>query len=380
MAVAAPGTASPPGPEDDRFLGLALSLARRGLGRVWPNPAVGCVLVKDGQVIGRGWTQPGGRPHAETEALARAGAAARGATAYVSLEPCAHHGATGPCADALVRAGIARAVVAVEDPFPEVAGRGIARLREAGIDVAVGGRADEARRVNAGFFSRVERGRPLVTLKLATTLDGRIATRSGESRWITDTEARRQAHGLRARHDAVMVGSGTGLADDPRLTCELPGLEAWTPVRVVIDRRLRLTPVAATAVTARRHPTWLVTREDAPADRVAALRDAGVEVIGLPCDAPGTPDIGRVLRALADRGIGRLMVEGGARLAGSLLAARVVDRLEWFRAGSLIGDDGLAAVTGLAVERLAEQLAFERIAARGVGPDLWESLVATATG
>ncbi len=202
-----------------------LALARRGLGSVWPNPAVGCVVTQDNLPVGRGWTQPGGRPHAETEALARAGDKARGATAYVTLEPCDHQGETPPCSEALIAAGIGAVVIAVEDPDPRVSGRGIQRLRDAGIRVATGLGADEARRLNAGYFLRMTEGRPLFTLKTATTLDGRIATRTGDSRWVTGETARAFGHRMRADHDAVMIGIGTALADSPRLTCRLPGLE-----------------------------------------------------------------------------------------------------------------------------------------------------------
>src|SRR5438093_45669 len=245
----------------------ALALARRGLGNVWPNPAVGCIIVKDGRVAGRGWTQPGGRPHAETEALARAGEAARGATAYVSLEPCSHWGRTPPCADALIAAGVRRVVVALEDPDPRVAGSGLARLRAAGIAVETGLGAAAAAEINAGFFQRVRFGRPLVTLKLASSLDGRIATASGESRWITGPPARDHAHLLRATHDAILVGTGTVLADDPQLTCRLPGLARRSPVRVVIDRHLRIPPSARLIAEARQVPTWVVTFGSADSGR-----------------------------------------------------------------------------------------------------------------
>ncbi len=213
----------------------ALALARRGLGRVWPNPAVGCVLVRDDHVIGRGWTRAGGRPHAEAEALMRAGEAASGATAYITLEPCAHTGKTPPCAEALIGAGVKRAVIAVEDPDPRVSGKGIEMLKEAGMEVAIGIGEKEAKRLNAGFFSRITRGRPLITLKTATTLDGRIATGTGDSRWITGPGARRRGHMMRAMNDAVLTGIGTVLADDPSLTCRLPGLEDRSPVRIVVD-------------------------------------------------------------------------------------------------------------------------------------------------
>ncbi|MGY4803023.1 bifunctional diaminohydroxyphosphoribosylaminopyrimidine deaminase/5-amino-6-(5-phosphoribosylamino)uracil reductase RibD, partial [Teichococcus aerofrigidensis] len=229
MSHAGPPSAA----QDVAQMRAALALAARGLGNTWPNPAVGCVIVKEGVVVGRGWTAPGGRPHAETEALRRAGAAARGATAYVTLEPCCHWGRTPPCADALIAAGVARVVVAMQDPDPRVDGAGLRRLREAGIAVASGMLEAEARALNAGFLKRLASGLPLLTLKLATTLDGRIATRAGESQWITGPAARRAAHALRGRHDAVLVGSGTALADDPDLTCRLPGFAPVPTVRVV---------------------------------------------------------------------------------------------------------------------------------------------------
>ena len=251
-------------PEADlRWMRAAFALARRGLGNVWPNPAVGCVLVSDGRVVGRGWTQPGGRPHAETEALRRAGALARGATAYVSLEPCSHWGRTSPCADALVAAGVRRVVAALEDPDPRVSGSGITRLREAGIAVETGLGAAEAAEINAGFLTLQRLGRPLVTLKLATSLDGKIATVTGESQWITGPPARAYAHKLRAEHDAIMVGTGTVLADNPQLTCRLPGLTVRSPVRVVLDRHLRITSTAHVIAEARQIPTLIVTLRSA---------------------------------------------------------------------------------------------------------------------
>src|SRR5688572_19319773 len=242
---------------DLEHMAAALSLAARNLGQVWPNPAVGCVIVDQvGHVVGRGFTQRGGRPHAETEALKMAGDRAKGSTAYVTLEPCSHHGKTPPCAEALVAAGVKRCVAAIEDPDPRVSGRGLATLRDAGIAVETGVLADRARDLNAGFLTRVTKGRPLVALKLATSLDGRIATRAGESRWITGEEARAYGHRLRATHDAIAVGSGTVLADDPELTCRIPGLEHRSPVRLVFDRRGRI-PVTAKVLT-EVPPTWII--------------------------------------------------------------------------------------------------------------------------
>ncbi len=365
--------------DDDRFMAMALALARRGLGRVWPNPAVGCVLTRDGRVIGRGWTGPGGRPHAETEALVRAQQAdpdrVSGATAFVTLEPCSHAGKTPPCADALIAAGIARAVIAVEDSDLRVSGAGIARLRDAGLVVETGLRAAEARALNAGFFSRVERGRPVVTLKLATTLDGRIASHTGASRWITGGVARDWTHALRAAHDAIMVGSGTVMMDDPELTCRLPGLQHLSPVRVVVDRRLRMPLTARLVQGAKDHPTWLITLANGDADRLDTLRDCGVEVIEVAARDPGIPDLQAGLESLAARGITRLIVEGGAHLAAALIQADLVDRLEWFRAPSLIGADGIPALQAYGVDSLDQQARFRRLDIRSAGEDLWESYV-----
>ena len=347
----------------------ALSLAARGLGRVWPNPAVGCVLVKDGRVIGRGWTQPGGRPHAETEALAHAGAAARGATAYVSLEPCAHHGRTPPCTDALIAAGVARVVAACVDPDPRVAGQGLAKLEEAGIAVAVGLHQQEARALNAGFFSCVEQGRPMVTAKLATTLDGRIATAAGESQWITGPEARAYGHRMRADHDAIVVGVDTVLADDPALTCRLPGLEHRSPVRIVLDRGLRTPPTAALVATAGQTPTWIVTETPGDADQARALAGLGVEVITV----AATADLAAVLAALAGRGLTRVLVEGGGRVHASFFAAGVVDRIAWFRAPLALGGDGLAGIAPLGLGRLADAARLRRTAVRPLGDDVLET-------
>jgi diaminohydroxyphosphoribosylaminopyrimidine deaminase/5-amino-6-(5-phosphoribosylamino)uracil reductase len=345
--------------DDRHFMAVALRLAERGLGSVWPNPAVGCVLVRDGRIVGRGWTQPGGRPHGEVEALRRAGTSALGATAYVSLEPCAHYGRTPPCTMALLQAGIRRVVVATIDPDPRVDGRGIEQLRQAGVEVAVGlGRA-EADAINAGFILRVRANRPLVTLKLATSLDGRIATQSGASQWITGDQARARGHLLRASHDAIMIGSGTALADDPSLTCRLPGLEDRSPVRVVLDQRLRLSPSGRLTTGARTVPTWLFTGADAPERQRHALGALGVDVQVAGPDDSGRLDLREVLAALAARGITRVLVEGGAELAASLLRQHLVDRLAWFQAPMLIGGDGYAAIGALGIDAIADALAVD---------------------
>jgi len=355
---------------DLRSMRAALALARRGLGTVWPNPAVGCVIVKEGRVVGRGWTQPGGRPHGETEALRRAGEGAISATAYVSLEPCCHWGRTPPCVEALIAAGVQRAVVALEDPDPRVAGQGLHRLKTAGLDVETGLCAAEAAEVNAGFFSRLRLGRPLVTLKLGTSLDGRIATASGESQWITGPPARERAHALRATHDAIMVGTGTALADDPQLTCRLPGLAQRSPVRIVIDRHLRMPPSIQLIASAREVPTWVLTSLSADPLRRRALADGGVTVIEIDGDSNGDIDLASALAALGERGITRLLVEGGGRLAAALVRARLVDRLIWAHAPLLIGNDGVPAIADLGLEVLADAPRFERLSTEIVGNDV----------
>ena len=348
----------------------ALALARRGLGISWPNPSVGCVIVKDGHVVGRGWTGRGGRPHGESEALRRAGVAAEGATAYVTLEPCSHWGQTPPCADALIAAGLRRVVVALEDPDPRVAGAGIEALRKAGLTVEIGLCADEATELNAGFLQRVRLGRPLVTLKLATSLDGRIATATGESRWITGPAARDRAHLLRATHDAILVGIGTVIADDPQLTCRLPGLAGRSPVRIVLDRHLRIAPTARLIAEARQVPTWVVTLPSAGKAAEKRLRDAGVEVLAVSPDAAGLIDLAAVLLLLGKRGVTRLLVEGGSRVAAALLRADLVDRLVWLHAPLLLGNDGIPAVESLVRDELAAMPRFERVATEVAGEDV----------
>jgi diaminohydroxyphosphoribosylaminopyrimidine deaminase/5-amino-6-(5-phosphoribosylamino)uracil reductase len=355
-------------------MALALDLAEQALGTTAPNPAVGCVIVAPGadgpRVIARGVTQRGGRPHAETEALARAGSAARGATAYVSLEPCAHHGKTPPCAEALIAAGLARVVIALKDPDPRVQGRGVQRLRESGITVSVGLLADRAAQVNAGFLKRLHQGRPLVTLKSATSLDGRLATHTGSSRWITGDRARVLGHKLRATHDAVMVGSATALIDDPELTCRLPGLETRSPIRIVMDGRLRLPLTAKLVRDAKAVPSWIVTRSDCDPARRRVFEECGVTVIALDQEAPGPVDVAAALAVLGERGLTRLLVEGGAHLAGALLQKGLVDRLAWFRGNALIGGDGHPAVAAFGVHDIGDAPRWRRAGGLALGNDV----------
>lgn len=333
---------------DKRHMRTALALSRRGHGNVWPNPAVGSVVVgADGMVVGRGWTQPGGRPHSEAIALQRAGASAKGGTLYVTLEPCNHYGKTPPCTEAIIAAGISRVVGTLEDPDPRVSGSGYDRLRQAGITVELGLMADEARLANAGFFNRLLNGRPWVTLKMAISMDGRIALASGESQWITCTEARQIAHKLRAENDAILVGIGTVLADDPQLTCRLPGYEGRQPVRVVLDGKDRI-PTGA-AVLSNDAPTW-------------TDRDLG--------NGEGRkPDPAAMLKAMGDRGITRLLIEGGGNVAAAFFAADLVDEIVCVSAPMVIGGDGIPVVGATFASELEGLHRFHRVSIEPIGCD-----------
>jgi len=353
---------------DQAYMKMALSLARRGFGRTWPNPAVGCVIVKDARIVGRGWTQPTGRPHAEPVALAQAGLAAKGATAYVTLEPCAHHGQTPPCSEALINAGIARVVAAMEDSDPRVSGRGFAQLRSAGITVETGLCASQAAEVNAGFFLRTEVGRPFVTLKLALSLDGRIATKTGDSQWITGPEARRAVHAMRASHDAVLIGAGTARADDPSLTARDLGMN-HQPVRVVTAQSLSVPLDGQLAKTAHEIPVWLCHSAGASDARKDAWRGVGVDLIA--CERSDTGlDPYDVMQRLGDRGLTRVFCEGGGHLAASLLRADLVDRLIIHTAGVVIGGDGLSGIAAMGQEVLAQASRVKRVSQRSLGSDI----------
>ncbi|MBS0573530.1 MAG: bifunctional diaminohydroxyphosphoribosylaminopyrimidine deaminase/5-amino-6-(5-phosphoribosylamino)uracil reductase RibD [Proteobacteria bacterium] len=350
-------------------MALAIALGARGLGQVWPNPAVGCVIVRGDCIVGRGWTRPGGRPHAETVALAQAGAAARGATAYVSLEPCAHHGQTPPCAEALIAAGVARVVSALEDPDPRVGGRGHAMLRAAGIAVDVGEGGEAAERLQHGFLSRVRSGRPMLTLKLAASLDGRIATAAGESRWITGPEARHMVHHLRASHDAVMIGAGTARADDPLLTVRGMGM-VRQPVRIVAARTLDLPLTGALARSAHEAPLWLLHGPLADPARRAAWEAAGAGLIEVAETEHGL-DMAGALAALGARGLTRVFCEGGGLLAAALLGAGLADDLALFHVGLALGADGRPAAAAMGLAALADAPRFRLVDSRPVGVDLY---------
>ena len=353
---------------DRRFMELALALGRRGLGRTAPNPAVGAVVVKDGVVVGRGWTAPGGRPHAEPQALAHAGEAARGATLYVTLEPCSHHGKTPPCADAVIAAGIARVVSAIEDPNPEVAGQGHARLRAAGITVDVGLCATEAARDHAGHIRRVRDGRPHVILKLAVSQDDKIAAADQQRVDITGAMAQRRVHLLRAQCDAILIGIGTARADDPLLTCRLPGMAALSPTRVVLDTHLRLKPSSRLAKTARQTPLWVMASASAEAPAAALLGAEGAQVIRLPATDAGV-GLEPLLHELARRGVTRLMVEGGARVAASFVRAGLADEIWLLRGPATIGADGVSALAAMPLSAITQSPDFRVRATETLDPD-----------
>jgi diaminohydroxyphosphoribosylaminopyrimidine deaminase/5-amino-6-(5-phosphoribosylamino)uracil reductase len=354
---------------DQRFMQLALALGRRGQGRTWPNPAVGAVVVKDGVIVGRGWTQPGGRPHAEPEALGRAGESARGATLYVTLEPCSHLGKSPSCADVVIAAGIARVVSAVEDPNPEVAGKGHARLRAAGIAVDIGLCGAEAAHDHAGHFRRISDKRPHVILKLAVSTDDKIGAAGGKPAAITGDVAKSHVHLLRAQCDAILVGIGTVRADDPLLTCRLPGMEVRSPVRVVLDRALRLSGASRLVHSARRTPLWVVTSELAEASAATKLGAAGAQVIRVRPSTGSGLDLAAVLHALADWGITRLMVEGGAKVASSFVSADLVDEIWLLRGSQAIGADGIAALDALPLTAITQSPRFSARASENLGSD-----------
>ncbi|MEM6941532.1 MAG: bifunctional diaminohydroxyphosphoribosylaminopyrimidine deaminase/5-amino-6-(5-phosphoribosylamino)uracil reductase RibD [Pseudomonadota bacterium] len=353
---------------DSRFMALALSLGRRGQGQVWPNPAVGCVVVNEGIIVGRGWTQPTGRPHAETEALHQAGSKARGATVYVTLEPCAHHGKTPPCADALIAAGVSRVVVAITDNDARVNGKGLELLRAAGIEVTLGVGAAQAQRDHAGFFSRNESGRPWLTLKLANSFDGRIATGTGESQWITGPSARRVVHALRLQHDAVMVGAGTARQDDPTLTVRQMGA-VRQPLRVVLSRRLDVPLLGKLARTAQEFPVLICHGPDADPVLQRTWRDLGATL--LPCAVRGAQlDPIDALQQLGAHGLTRIFCEGGGALAASLIAADLVDELIGFTAGLVIGAEGLPGIGAMGLSQLAHAQRYRLQESRAVHPDV----------
>ena len=356
---------------DHRFMTLALALGRRGLGNAWPNPAVGAVIVKNGIVVGRGWTQPGGRPHAEVEALRRAGEAARGATLYATLEPCSHHGKTPPCVDAIMAAGIRRVVSALEDPNPCIAGEGHARLRQQGVAVDVGPGSADALRAHAGHVRRVRDGRPHVTLKLAVSADGKAGLPGRKPAAITGETARERVHLMRAMNDAVLTGIGTVLSDDPQLNCRLPGMKQRSPVRVVLDSALRLPPKSRLAGSATRTLDWVLVDQSARPAHEDELTKEGVEILRVP-GANGKLDLLSALHALSARGITRVMVEAGPILSAAFVTADLVDEAAVFRSPKALGPDALDALEGLPLTALTQAPALKLVRSEQIGPDTLE--------
>jgi diaminohydroxyphosphoribosylaminopyrimidine deaminase/5-amino-6-(5-phosphoribosylamino)uracil reductase len=353
---------------------LALALGRRGLGRTFPNPSVGAVVFRGDRVLGRGYTRPIGGPHAEAvaigDAVRRFGVrAVRGASMAVTLEPCCHVGRTGPCTEAITQAGLRRVFVGHADPHREVSGRGVRRLRRGGAKVSVGVLEEECRRLHRGFLSVCERGRPFVSLKLASTLDGRIATAEGESRWITGEASRAVVHRLRSRTDAILIGSETALADDPELTARRNDHIVHRPVRVLVDSRLRV-PASAHLFRSEASRTWVLCASKAPVRKRRVLVDAGARLLDVRLRGRYL-DLERALSLLARSGLTEVLVEGGGRLAAALLREDLVDEVHWFAAPKLLGDDGRSALGSLAVGSLSDALALENVQVRRVGDDLY---------
>jgi diaminohydroxyphosphoribosylaminopyrimidine deaminase / 5-amino-6-(5-phosphoribosylamino)uracil reductase len=345
---------------DRRWMAHALRLGQRALGATAENPPVGCIVVKGEKLVGVGWTQPGGRPHAETEALKMAGGQAEGATAYVTLEPCAHRGRTGPCADALIAARIARVVTAAEDPDLRTLGAGHAKLREAGIVVETGLCAEEARITLAGFLTRIAKKRPYVTLKLGISADDKIASAPGQRTAITGPETKSRVHLLRAQSDAILVGVNTVVVDDPDLTCRLPGMEKRSPIRVVADTRLSIPPEANLVKTATDVPVWLLSSHKGSVG-------PGVTVFDCKQTPRGWIDFANALQRLAERGINRLLVEGGSRVAHSFLEDDLVDEVQLFRSPAVIGPQGTDAIADMPLSQL--DIRFKHSAKETLGSD-----------
>jgi diaminohydroxyphosphoribosylaminopyrimidine deaminase/5-amino-6-(5-phosphoribosylamino)uracil reductase len=345
----------------------ALRLGALGLGECWPNPSVGCVIVAQGRVVGAARTGERGRPHAETQALAQAGQDALGATVYVTLEPCAHHGTTPPCADALIKAGVARVVMACLDPDPRTAGQGLARLRKAGLAVETEVCAADAAAQHRGFFRRVNHGLPEAVMKIASSLDGHCIDHAGKSQWITGEAARAHGHGLRAKVDAVVTGIGTVLADDPMFTCRLPGLESRSPIRVVLDTQLRIPLSSQLVSSARSYPTWVITTArgvEEAASHVTELREHGVKLLVADHEGRVPPRI--ALSLLAAEGITRVLVEAGPQLSAAFLDAHVVSTLYWYRGSMLLGGNAISALAARTVSESPRQTLTARLA---LGPD-----------
>ncbi len=357
--------------QDIYFMKMALNLSRRGLGATHPNPSVGCVIVKDNHVIGRGWTGPSGRPHAEINALESTVASADNSTVYVTLEPCSHQGKTAPCASALVNAKVSKVIIATIDPDPRVSGKGIKIIEDADIDVEVGLLKDEADFINQGFFQKIILNRPLLTVKFASSIDGKIAHKKSEKSWITGTESRKRGHLYRANHDAIMVGIGTVLVDNPMLDCRINGLEDRSPIRVVVDTELRCDINTKLCVSAGKIPLWIMTSSN-DVKKIATFENVGVKIFILDKDKSGYVNIDQVMKTLAQQGITRVLSEGGGKLNASLIKAGLIDRLLWFKSKETIGEKGVNALYDIDVNELDQHLNFILIDEGLSGSDSWQ--------
>lgn len=353
--------------EDERYLRLACRLARKAAGRTSPNPMVGAVLVRGGKIVGRGYHHFAGAPHAEINALKQAGVKAKGATLYITLEPCSHHGRTPPCSRALIAAGIHQVVAGMKDPNPLVAGRGFQQLRRAGIEVRSGACQSECAALIEAFGKFISKRIPFVTLKLATTFDGKIATASGDSRWISGEPSRALVHQWRNQMDAVLVGIGTVRADDPQLTCRIAN--GRNPYRVVLDSRLKISPSAQLLHLPDAAKTIIATTDQAPASKVRALEKLGVVVWRLPV-RDGQVSWPALLRKLAGSGVVSVLIEGGAAVAASALKHKVIDKLELFYAPKIVGGDGAAMIAPLGIAKMANALALKRVKLGRSGDDI----------
>jgi diaminohydroxyphosphoribosylaminopyrimidine deaminase/5-amino-6-(5-phosphoribosylamino)uracil reductase len=359
--------------EDSKWMKIALRLADRNIGNVHPNPAVGCLIINNGKVVGRGWTQAGGRPHAEIIALQQAKNLALGATVYTTLEPCSHHGQTPPCSNALIAAGIKRLVASMKDPDARVNGGGFLRLRNAGVEVIEGVEEKEAIDLNHGFISKLKLGLPLITLKLAVSIDSRIATSTGESKWITGTATRNAAHLLRSRHDAILTGIGTVCADNPTLNCRINGLEGRSPIRIVLDTKLQIPMASNLVVTATKYKTIIFTAKAAAYTKKVKLQKMGLDVISVEIDNNGRVSLPAVLQKLVKIGITRVLVESGSLLASECMRLNLVDQLVVYRAPIIIGGDGKSSIDSIGVTKLDMAISFKRIKIEQVENDIIET-------
>lgn len=358
---------------DNAYMRTALELSKRGLGKTSPNPSVGCVIVKEGHIIGRGWTSDGGRPHGEVNALLQA-KDPRNATVYVTLEPCAHHGNTPPCAEALIEAGVSKVFIAASDPDSRVSGKGVEILQNAGIEVIEGLMQEEAKLINQGFLLKITDQRPLITVKIASSLDGKIAKNEGEKCWVTGPEARMRGHLYRANHDAILVGINTVLIDDPMLDCRVPGLLHQSPIRIVLDSHLRILTTNKICDTANKIDTWVMTLSD-DVEKIARLEAKGVAVIKVDENEEGQVSLKHVISILAKRGITRLLSEGGAQVNASLVRTKLVDRIIWFKSTESIGEMGVNALYDIPITELEHYFNLSLIDEGKAGEDNWQEFI-----